>query len=330
MDLDDEWASFLGDGPCIPTIVSPQEGPVPTASPLYISTNTIISFLNQAIDLAPIFWMIPIIPYTQPTVGVIKKQMKFNSTQPEEVLDIQSRLTSCEYYVEHVISHMESKGNLKYKDVRKITVGVSKKDILSYRIRTKGAFYNCFALVIRLSIEPDRFREFHVKVFNTGKIEIPGVQDIHHVPIIIEYLLSIMRVYYPTLVYNTFMEETVLINSNFTCGFYVKRNELYHLLKSKYNISAVYDPCSYPGIQCKVYYHEGVTTIKQSISVSFMIFRTGSILIVGKCSVHVIHAIYDYLVELLKKEYTTIVESNVIICKKDTHPRKNKRFILIS
>jgi len=224
---------------------------------------------------------------------------------------------------------METKGSIQYKDVRKVTIGVSKKDILSYRIRHKGAFYNCFALVLRLWID-EAFKEFHVKVFNTGKIEIPGVQNTEHVPLIIDHLLSIMRAFYPNIVYHAFMEETVLINSNFTCGYYLKRNELYHLLKSKYNISAVYDPCSYPGIQCKVYYNEGVTTTTQDISVSFMIFRTGSILIVGKCSVKVIHAIYEYLVNLLSVEYATIVEKHVAVFKKDIHPRKNKRFILIS
>lgn len=329
MELDDEWMSFLGDKPMISAPVSETNGPVPVPSSLYISTNTIISFLNQSISLAPIFWQIPIIPYAEHSVGVIRKQMKFNSTLPSEVEDIQDRLTEYDYSVVHVISHMETKGSIQYKDVRKVTVGVSKKDILSYRIRHKGAFYNCFALVLRLWIDAS-FKEFHVKVFNTGKIEIPGVQNTEHVPLIIEHLLSIMRAYYPNIVYHSFMEETVLINSNFTCGFYIKRNELYHLLKSKYNISAVYDPCSYPGIQCKVYYNEGVTTTTQDISVSFMIFRTGSILIVGKCSVKVIHAIYEYLVELLSVEYMTIVEKHVAVFKKDIHPRKNKRFILIS
>ena len=328
MELDDEWESFLGNTHTIGPTITSTNGPVPDPTDLYISTNTIISYLNEAIDLVPTFWGIPVLPYNCPEEGVLKKQMKFNSTTPEEVSHIQSQLTSYPYVVEHVISHIEDKGTLKYKDVRKITVGISRRDILSYRIRHKGAFYNCFALVLRLKLV--EFKEFHVKVFNTGKIEIPGVQQVEHIPIIIRYLLSILKPYYPDIVYNAFMEETVLINSNFNCGFYIKRNELYGLLKSKYNISAVYDPCSYPGIQCKIYYNEGVTTTLQSTAVSFMIFRTGSILIVGKCSVDVIHAIYHYLVDLLKTEYSTIVENHVSCLKKEMIPRKNKRFILMS
>jgi TATA-box binding protein (TBP) (component of TFIID and TFIIIB) len=329
MDLDTEWLSFLGDPSIQEDVVASVSGPIPSPTKLYVSTNTIISYLNEPIDLHSTFWGIPVLPYNSPSAGVIKKQMKFNSTSEAEVLQIQKQLLPYEYTVEHIISHVEDKGTLKYKDTRKVTVGISRRDILSYRIRHKGAFYNCFALVIRLKIE-DVFREYHLKVFNTGKLEIPGIQKREHIPLIIDYLLSILKPCYPSIVYNAFMEETVLVNSNFSCGYHIDRNKMFHLLKYKYNISAVYDPCSYPGIQCKVYYNNGVVTTIQSIAVSFMIFRTGSILIVGKCSIQVIHEIYDYLVRLLNDEYSSIVENHTPVVKKEMVSRKNKRFILIS
>ena len=37
-------------------------------------------------------------------------------------------------------------------------------------------FYNCFVLVTRIKINGS-FKEIHVKVFNTGKLEIPGIQN---------------------------------------------------------------------------------------------------------------------------------------------------------
>ena len=52
--------------------------------------------------------------------------------------------------------------------------------------------------------------------------------------------------------------ETVLINSNFNCGFYINREALYDILRYKYNIQSIYDPCSYPGIQCKFYFNPDV------------------------------------------------------------------------
>ena len=47
------------------------------------------------------------------------------------------------------------------------------KDILSYRGKKRGAFYNCFVIILRIKID-NAFQEIHVKIFNTGKMEIPG------------------------------------------------------------------------------------------------------------------------------------------------------------
>ena len=326
MDLNDIWSMFLNNEY---TIEEPNHdcGPPPCSSPIYISTNTVISFLNQPIDLKRTFWDIPIIPYNQPTVGVIKKQMKMNSTTPEEVAEIEHSISKYDYGYSLILKHVDNQREGRYKDVRKVTIGVSKKDIISYRIKPKGAFYNCFVIIIRIFLES--FREFHVKIFNTGKIEIPGIQRIGQIDSIIEIILSVLRPYYPTLSYNKSCEETVLINSNFNCGYFINRGSLYTILKHKYLISAVYDPCSYPGIQCKIYYNGKVTTTIEPVSVSFMIFRTGSILIVGKCAEEVIYDIYRYLTTILHNEYATVVDHNCNHNKKDISSKKVKRFILI-
>jgi hypothetical protein len=44
--------------------------------------------------------------------------------------------------------------------------------------------------------------------------------------------------------------------------------------------------------------------------VSFMIFRTGSILIVGKCDENVLMLIYEFLKNILKAEYSKICQKN--------------------
>ena len=62
----------------------------------------------------------------------------------------------------------------------------------------------------------------------------------------------------------------VLINSNFNCGFNIKRDVLYKILKYEYNIPTIYDPCMYPGIQCKYNYEikNGSTLVMRSSSFS--------------------------------------------------------------
>ena len=297
----------------------------PKASPIYISTKTKIAYLNMPIELKNIFWFIPVIPYARPCNGVIKKQMKFNSTTVEELDFIQSKLTTETYFEEHIITNINNPtGRIKFKDIRKISIGISKKDIMSYRCKKKSAFYNCFVLIVRMKIA-DLFKEFHVKVFNTGKLEIPGVQNETTFQLLLNEVIQILQPFIADkLSYKEDSEETVLINSNFNCGFYINREELYDILKMKYNIQSIYDPCSYPGIQCKFYYNpdvgiqcgsqiseENKSLYKNINEVSFMIFRTGSVLIVGKCDENVLMIIYEFLKVVLNNEYKNISQKNV-------------------
>jgi hypothetical protein len=134
--------------------------------------------------------------------------------------------------------------------------------------------------------------------------------------------------------------DIILINSNFSCGFFINREILYDILRNKYNIQAIYDPCSYPGIQCKFYYNNDIgvqsgmqiTTenkekYKNIIAVSFMIFRTGSVLIVGMCEENVLDDIYQFLKALLRAEFKyicqkIITEEDLIMKDKKKKPRK--------
>jgi len=310
---------------------------VPEPTDIYISTKSKIAFLTEKVDLK-IFWDIPVIPYSTPQDGVIKKQIKINSKTPEELELVQQRLQKELYYDQHIMSHIDNpNGRIKFKDIRKITIGISKKDIMSYRSKKKQAFYNCFVMILRIKID-ELFREFHIKVFNTGKLEIPGVQSEAMFAIVLNHIVNILQPFYSTKV--TYFEnyETVLINSNFNCGFYINREILYDILRSKYNIQAIYDPCSYPGIQCKFYYNNdiGVQTgiqittenkdkYKNITEVSFMIFRTGSVLIVGMCDEHVLHDIYSFLKALLKAEFKIICQK--IITKSDLANKDKKKKI---
>ena len=294
----------------------------PKATNIYISTKTKIAYLNTIISLKDIFWNIPIIPYYTANNGVIKKQMKFNSTEKEEVDFIQNKLIDESYFEEHVITHIDNpNGRIKFKDIRKISIGISKKDLLSYRCKKKSAFYNCFVIILRIKID-NLFKEFHVKVFNTGKLEIPGIQNEKTFKMILDGVIKVLQPHITCkLAYKRDTDETVLINSNFNCGFFINREALYDILKFKYNIQAIYDPCSYPGIQCKFYYNPDIVIqngcqiseenkylYKNVKEVSFMIFRTGSVLIVGKCDENVLIIVYDFLKIILNNEYKNIYQ----------------------
>jgi len=317
---------------------------IPEPTDIYISTKSKIAYLTQPVDLN-IFWDIPVISYCSPQNGVIKKQIKINSKTPEELDFVQQRLQKEILVDQHIMSHIDNpNGRIKFKDIRKITIGLSTKDIMSYRSKKKQAFYNCFVMILRLKIN-DRFKEFHIKVFNTGKLEMPGVQNESIFQTLLNYIINILQPFYPEQLTYSENSDTVLINSNFNCGFYINREVLYDILRSKYNIQAIYDPCSYPGIQCKFYYNNdiGVQTgmqittenkdkYKNITEVSFMIFRTGSVLIVGMCEEFVLQDIYNFLKALLKTEFKYICQkiiTNIDLLNKDKKKKIRRKTINI-
>ena len=320
---------------------------IPKATEIYISTKSKIAYLNREIDLKEIFWNIPIVPYAVPKNGVIKKQIKFNSTTQEEVDIIQENLKKELYFEEQVLTSINNpNGRIKFKDIRKISVGISKKDIMSYRSKKKSAFYNCFVMILRIKIN-NIFKEFHIKVFNTGKMEIPGIQNDTIYETVLSTILTTLQPHIKESLGYLQKSDTVLINSNFNCGYYISREILFDILKQKYNIQCIYDPCSYPGIQCKFYYNPNVEVqsgkqisaedkekYPNIVEVSFMIFRTGSILIVGMCDDNVLYVIYEFLKKILIEEYHKInqrvVQKDVVDKTKDKKIRKKNILIVTS
>lgn len=177
-------------------------------------------------------------------------------------------------------------------------------------------------MILRIKID-NEFKEYHVKVFNTGELAIPGVQNDAIFKKVLQKVISILQPFTTDVLSYKESNDTVLINSNFNCGFFINRDVLYNILKFKYNLQAIYDPCSYPGIQCKFYYNYDLdvqTGIQPSITnsnnsstdnhniieMTFMIFRTGSVLISGMCDEDVIYGIYDYLKVILINEFKHI------------------------
>jgi len=365
--VDDEWLQYLSNQhQSVNENKKPAEmkrnedsttNPVNTNMPkcddLYISTKTKVLFLNQEIDIQHVFWEIPIVEYWRPMIGVIKKQMKIVSKTEEEYTEYKKKLENIDYYNENVIKqiHNPTARRIKFKDERKITIGLSKKDIMTCRGKIKNAFYNCFAMILRFRYD-DAFREIHVKVFNTGKLEIPGILNTRLLDIVKEMILNVLQPH--TEIKLDFLEnsseDNVLINSNFNCGFYINREKLYAILRSdKYGIETAYDPCSYPGVKCKFYFNHDLgfdTNVqngkisladramsmrelgenKKYTEVSFMIFRTGSCLIVGNCSEKVLTYIFEFIRKILQTEYQNIYTTTeeVVIKNKKIKMRKKK------
>ena len=168
----------------------------------------------------------------------------------------------------------------------------------------------------------------------TGKVEIPGIRTDDILKKVVKAIIKILQPFMPSIKFTSF-KETVLMNSNFDCGFYLNRSVLTNILKQKYHLSVSYDPCSYPGIMCKFYYNDktpdGIEKkdIVAKYIVSFMIFRTGSILIVGKCTRDILYYIYTFIKNIILKEYSNIYQHEKVDNIVKTKPLR-KRTITIS
>jgi hypothetical protein len=167
-------------------------------------------------------------------------------------------------------------------------------------------------------------------------------------------ITGLLKEYDPEIAMSDKPFDTILINSNFKTGFYLNRDNLYDILQHEYKFQCVYDPCSYPGIQCKFYYYKDrlvqtgiqdyddikgkgygykkktrnllpdAEVISDDVAVpskmdnrknskffeiSIMIFRTGSILLVGMCPEDVLNDVYRVIREIMEKEYSRIKQT---------------------
>ena len=356
--VDTAWNNFIKSesGTGYPAPIKKNLSPriSPKCTEIYISTKTKLAYLNDSIDLESVFWKIPVLPYEVARPGVIKKQMKINCLTPEEVVILEKKISDekekdvCINV--DILKQLEESKKVKFKDIRKVNIGLCKKDLTTFRKKKKGAFYNCFVLILRILLDNGTYKEIHVKIFNTGKLEIPGIRVESLLTNTLRILINILQPFHPKkLEIKENSIQNVLINSNFSCNYYIDRDELYSILKYKYGIHVIFDSCSYPGIQCKFYYNKTKTendgqckcTTKcskkgtgegdgQCKEISFMIFRTGSVLIVGNCDEKVLNIIYYFLKGIFLTEYSQIMTeyNSAPIPKKKKRVRKKK--ILVS
>ena len=310
---------------------------IPQCRDLYISTKTKKPFLNidDKIDILTLFWKIPVIEYWTPIEGIVKKQMKIVCKTEAETAELEQRRTTEYYFKDKKIVKQTENTNrkTKYKDERKISVGLNTKDVMNCRGKEGGgAMYNCIALTIRFKNANNTFIEIHVKIFNTGKLEIPGILDATLYERIKDFILQVLSHHFlpHVLDFRAPTSENVIINSNFYVGFNINRDVLHGILRSeKYKIDTIYDSCTYPAVKSKFYFcnalgfdpvlqrgtiqpedralkTKDIMVSDKYTKVSFMVFRTGSCLIVGNCTEEVLMFVYEFVKKVLTDEYEKI------------------------
>ena len=326
-DIDDAWDSFIAPSQVtddnynvLETMITNSVGPTvpllqsncPEPSSIRISTKTRIAYIEPSVDIYDLFWKIPIINYSDQIIGVVKKEMKHSSLDKIDFNSMMDRCSKENFIRFHIVKHIDKEtGSVRFKDVRKIISGISKHDINHKRCKPKGAFFNCVVANIRIYIQ-NMFREYHVKIFNSGKIELPGTHEEGVYELVVDYITTMISNTSGIKISISKNNNTALVNSNFSCNYMIDRDKLMEILKHKYNILCSFDPCSYPGIRCTIklsnlFDNEEINTIGESSrTMTCMIFRTGSVLLVGKCDDYVLNKLYRYIGGILKDEYIDV------------------------
>ena len=192
MELEDQWQQFISgndeelfqiyDKPILKKVAEP--------SKLVISTKSKIIYLNRTFYLNDLFWKLKTIPYDEEKEGIVKKQMKFNFLNNVEVNHFEKMIQYENNIKIKILNQINNpNGRVTFKDVRKVDVGFCKNDVLKPNKESKSAFYNCFVIIFRKWFQGS-FKEFHVKLFNSGKVEIPGILSIDMLESIIEILIK--------------------------------------------------------------------------------------------------------------------------------------------
>lgn len=345
MNVDDVWQQFLSNGDTVEDLEEFDMGKSiknndsasrihsknvedsmkvnnpPICGDLNISTKTKLIYLNREFDLYDIFWKLKTVDYDEEVEGIIKKQMKFNFINSVQVKDFENRILNEKCAKIKILNQINNpNGRVTFKDVRKVDIGICRNDVQNLKKESKSAFYNCLVMIFR-KLENGAYSEYHVKLFNSGKVEIPGVQSDYMLNIVSSLLVTYLQPLFDEPIYEIQEKRTlILVNSNFNCNYYLNRELLVNILKMKYNIKCGLDSCNYPGIQCKYILNQTKS------EVSFMIFRTGSVLIVGKCEDNELYEIYEFLKNVFRDEYNDIVENESDLEKIDKQKLQNSKY----
>ena len=138
LSADQEWENFLKDDTLQESkdeIKETVTSFIPKVTPIYISTQTKIGYLNRAIDLREVFWKLPVLNYQTMQSGIIKKQIKISCETKEESNVLNEKIKKSKMIIVDTIKFIDNPTarKLKYKDVRKINIGIAKKDLISYK-----------------------------------------------------------------------------------------------------------------------------------------------------------------------------------------------------
>jgi TATA-box binding protein (TBP) (component of TFIID and TFIIIB) len=188
---------------------------------------------------------------------------------------------------------------------------VTKKIKKPRKNKEKKFFYNQITLHIFYE------KIVNVKIFNNGRIQMTGLknnkQGIEIIKIFLEEVDKLSEEYkseiYETVNPKFTWNKTVLINSDFDINYKIDREALHRsIIEAGYYSS--FEPCIYPGVNIKYYYHKskennGICNCDKMCNgkgkddtckkITIAVFNSGKIIITGGNSMKHIEIAYNFI-----------------------------------
>ena len=364
-DVDDEE----DDQTWIPIINTRRED-----NQLQLSTKSNVLKLHiEHIDYQELFWRTPVMPYMLPKEGIVRKEMMITLTSEEKANEYFQRrdnyVSRCtnELVSERVLPLQRGLGNnLKPSptpsitnqlffppfeigfrgnhDARSLHVGVCQKEIECKKREERKAFPNCFVFYLRWSRNQGlTFEESHIKIFSTGNIDMPGINDPHllmHVKQLIQQLVFPPTTLTSLGLQNTALSDSssfweiiqqakvVLVNAEFQCNFTIDNVKLRDLFISSFGIKSELKNET-PGLKCSLFVRRNLplSSAAQSFKldpedefntkrsncmkekyfkITYTFFQSGEVLVSGACPETIIHFSFEFIRNVLLQNWKLI------------------------
>lgn len=199
-------------------------------------------------------------------------------------------------------------------------------------VKRRKSFYNQATIIM------DYIKTINLKLFRNGSIHITGIIDEEQGKRAVGFLCDEIRAVYekdPTITNGDIAQlglanwDIVMINSDFCCNFKIRREKLYEILDSRYNLVVNYESDNYPGVKTSFYWNirdadksgickckigktcsgkgrgtlaEGDTCRKITIS----IFQSGKIIITGARDKAQIDDAYNFITNIFREYFHSV------------------------
>jgi TATA-box binding protein (TBP) (component of TFIID and TFIIIB) len=225
------------------------------------------------------------------------------------------------------LEYMENpaKGTLKIKKKKQSQAN-------SKLVKKRKSFYNQATIIM------DYIKSINLKLFRNGSIHITGIIDVEQGKSAVRFLCDEIRAVYekdPTITNDDISKlglanwNIVMINSDFSCNFKIRREKLYEILDTKYNLVVNYESDNYPGVKTSFYWNirdshksgickckigktcsgKGLGTLAEGDTcrkITISIFQSGKIIITGARDKSQIDDAYQFISNIFHEYFHSI------------------------